>query len=312
MTRQHRRTLLVFGALASYIMLQSIWWAYLLVRKDRELEGLIEAFQLRPQYPGTTEGHAYRTLLMVLSEGGVFLGLLLIALILTYRTIRKDLALAATQRDFLLAVTHELRTPIASAKLQLQTLGRSGPTAEQRKELITQAVDDLDRLGLLTDKVLTALRAADGKIPLRPRSTDVEELVRDRVERIFSGSVRSMGTLDHEVHVDPIALASILDNLIENAIKYGPSTGTVDVELEGDDRRWEVRVMDRGPGVDKDDRERIFSLFQRGGQEETRDSAGTGLGLFIARGLARRMGGDLHYRERPGGGAIFAATFPRA
>lgn len=121
-----------------------------------------------------------------------------------------------------------------------------------------------------------------------------------------------MGTLDHEVHVDPIALASILDNLIENAIKYGPSTGTVDVELEGDDRRWEVRVMDRGPGVDKDDRERIFSLFQRGGQEETRDSAGTGLGLFIARGLARRMGGDLHYRERPGGGAIFAATFPRA
>ncbi|MCB9170400.1 MAG: HAMP domain-containing histidine kinase [Flavobacteriales bacterium] len=312
MTREHRRTILVFGALAVYMVLQSIWWAYLLIRKDRELESLIEAFQLRPQYPGAVEGHARKTLLMVLGEGGVFLVLVLIAIVLTYRTIRRELSLARAQRNFLLAVTHELRTPIASAKLQLQTMDRDGLNIEQRGELLHQAVDDLDRLGALTEKVLTALRSAEGRIPLQETLVDLAGLLGDRVAKASGGphAVHYTGPTHAMIRTDPLAVTSIVDNLVENAIKYGPREGVVELELMILTDRWEIQVCDRGTGVAPEERERIFTLFHRGGPEETRGATGTGLGLYIARQLARRLGGDLYYRDRAGGGSIFAASFP--
>lgn len=310
--KAHRRTLLLFGALSVYILLQSLWWAYLLVRKDRELEGLIAAFELRPD--GVADARATRTLWMVLGEGSVFLLLLLAALVLTYRAIRRDLELARAQRNFLLAVTHELRTPIASAKLHLQTLGRAGLSADQRGPLVQQALHDMERLAQLTDKVLSATRSEDTAMPLDIQEMDVmpmvHELIRGSRERGGGRTVTVNGPEHMVIPVDPVAFRSIIENLLENAAKYAPYDTAIEVEVSSQNGHCEVRVLDEGPGVPVAERERIFQLFHRGGDEEVRETEGTGLGLYIARRLARRMGGDVCHRTRAGKGSIFAASFP--
>src|SRR5262245_48646107 len=110
--RRQRRTLWMFVALAIYIVLQSAWWAWLLVNKDRELEQLITAFELRPEEAGVAEVHVSRTFWMVAGEGVVVVALLLVALWIIYRIVREELRTARRQHDLMIAVSHELRTPV--------------------------------------------------------------------------------------------------------------------------------------------------------------------------------------------------------
>ncbi|MBV6403867.1 MAG: HAMP domain-containing histidine kinase [Flavobacteriales bacterium] len=310
----HRRTLLLFGVLAVYIVLQSLWWAYLLVRKDQEMQALIEAFQLATDGGA---GRADRTFRMVVGEGSVFLALLIAALVLTYRAIRRDLQLARAQRNFLLAVTHELRTPIAGAKLNMQTLQRHDLEAGLRDQLAARAVADLDRLAALTDKVLLAARAEETDLPLEMGMMDLVAGVRHAVDQarstILAGhQVTLEAPPSLTVKAEALALRSVVDNLLENAGKYTPPGSRVLVAVRRKGEGAVLEVADEGPGVPESEKERIFQRLHRGGDEAVRATQGTGLGLYIARRLMRRMGGTLTVRNAPQGGAIFAASFPTA
>lgn len=310
-----RHTLILFAALAVYIVLQSLWWAYLLVRKEQEMQAMIAAFDLQPDFPGTTTDRVSRTFWMVMGEGLVFLSLLLAALILTYRAVRRDLELARAQRNFLLAITHELRTPLAGAKLQFQTLLRQDLSTAQRNTLIDLGVKDLDRLSALTDRVLMAARMEERALPLDMRSVDIVPILREAVDHAGRGSC-----VDHRIDLDtptaltlriePLALRSILENLLENAGKYAPKNTAVRVEVSVHGAYAHLSVSDQGKGIAEADRPHLFRMFHRGGQEETRNTKGTGLGLYIAQQLARRMGGELSYRPNASRGSIFTAAFP--
>lgn len=312
--RSHRRTLLLFGALAVYIVLQFMWWGVLLLRKDREIALLGAELQVLGGGAATPVDPS-RRVLMVLGEGGVFLLLLLGVLFFTFRAIRRDLALARAQRNFLLAVTHELRTPIAAIKLQLQTLARPELNSDQRDVLRHQALGESDRLALLTDKVLLATRADEGLLALDQKELDVMELMRALVDRAGKQAARDhrlvlSGPDQLVAYTDAQALRSIADNLIENAAKYAPAGTTITVELMKGREGWRLTVSDEGPGVPATERDRIFERFYRGGSEETRSVSGTGLGLYIVQRLVQRMGGAVHVRKRAPHGAIFAASFP--
>ncbi|HMC96675.1 MAG TPA: HAMP domain-containing sensor histidine kinase, partial [Flavobacteriales bacterium] len=313
--RSHRRTLLLFGALAVYIVLQFIWWGVLLLRKDRELALLnMEVTALSGGGAGAPARPGHEVL-MVVGEGSVFLLLLLGVMFFTLRAIRRDLALARAQHNFLLAVTHELRTPIAAIKLQLQTLARPELDASQRDALREQALTESDRLALLTDKVLLATRAEDGVLALERKELDVMELLRTVVHRARAQLAQSHSLVlngpGHLVaHSDAQALHSIVDNLIENAAKYTPSGTTITVDVLKGKEGWRLTVADEGPGVPQAEQDRIFERFYRGGSEETRSTTGTGLGLYIVHRLVHRLGGAVHVRSRSPHGAIFAASFP--
>lgn len=311
----HRRTALLFGSLTVYIILQFAWWAVLLLRKDRALSALTLELRALGSESGTPVD-PHRSLLMVLGEGSVFLILLLVVLYLTYRAIRRDLDLARTQRNFLLAVTHELRTPIAAIKLQLQTLARPALDGEQREMLRMRAIEEADRLALLTDKVLMATSAEEGALAMDRRELDVMELMRMVVER-----ARTHWAKDHSVSLvgpdalrvvsDQQALQSIVENLLENATKYAPQGSSIELRVEAEREGWRLSVSDEGPGIPAEERERIFEKFFRGGQEETRKAKGTGLGLYIVRRLTQALGGNVQLNERRPHGAIFAASFPK-
>lgn len=314
MSRSARRTYLLFGALTLYVLVQFLWWAILLVRKENEMAAL--ALQVKAL--GGTTDHALdasRAMRMIIGEGAVFIALLLGMLFLTFRGIRRELLLARAQRNFLLAVTHELRTPIAAIKLQLQTLQRTGLSTEQRIGLHQQALSEADRLGLLADKVLLATSAEEGVLAMDRKDVEVMGVLSTVVER-----ARLHIAADHQLVLngperlqvlsDPQALRSIADNLIENAAKYAPANTRITIDVMPGPEGWRMVVTDEGPGIPPDEYERIFERFYRGGNEETRRAKGTGLGLYIVQRLAKRLGGDIHVSQAVPHGAIFAASFP--
>lgn len=311
----HRRTLWLFGVLAAYVLLQFLWWAYLLVEKDNELRALIG--QLDALGVRSTVGHGdrSRTLLMVAGEGFVFVTLLLIGLWTIYRSVRHELVLARLQRNFLLAASHELRTPIAALKLHLQTLERRQLDADQQRALMTMALGDVERLGALSEKILLATRLEEARLPLQREQLDLAQLLTGLVEQ-----ARGTYGRDHRIDLvapsslpvasDADAVRTIVGNLLENACKYAPPGTAVVISARNDQGGTLIEVADEGPGVPAEERERIFDRFHRGGREETRQTKGTGLGLFIVRRLAEALGGSVTLRNGRPHGAIFAVALP--
>lgn len=312
MTKTGRKTLWLFLALSTYIIAQFTWWAVLLLRRNAELTHLRALHGAAQGVEASPVGGR----LMVVSEAAVFLLLLLVLLWFTYRAVWRDLTQAARQRNLMLAITHELRTPIAAAKLQLQTLQRPQLSGEQREALLGTATQELDRLATLTNKVLQAAGAEDG-IPLTREQVDVAELAQGvvAIARETYGAaheIRIAGPPSLIVQSDAQALRSILENLLENAAKYAPAGTVIDVKLEPGHHGWRLLVCDEGPGIPANERERIFERFYRMGQEETREQGGTGLGLYIVKRLTQRCGGAVEVRPRQPRGSIFAAAFPNA
>ncbi|MCC7501297.1 MAG: HAMP domain-containing histidine kinase [Flavobacteriales bacterium] len=313
----HRRTLLLFSVIAAYVLLQFLWWAYLLISKDNELQALIS--QLQALGVSSTIDHAKpgRTFWMVSGEGTVFVTLLLLALWLTYRTVRHELGLARQQRNFLLAASHELRTPIAGLKLHLQTMQRRSLAPDQQASMIAQALGEVDRLGALSEKILLAMRLEELRLPMNRSNLDLAALtieVAERARGTYGRQHRIELSAPTELmtQTDADAFATILGNMLENACKYAPSGTPINVSLQqAPAQQILLEVSDQGPGVPEEDRAHLFERFFRGGNEETRQAKGTGLGLYIVHRLAAELGGKVSFRPGPSGGSIFAVVIPQ-
>ncbi len=310
-----RTSALLFGFLALYILLQSSWWMWLLLSKDQDVLALqrqLMAASLVPTLPVRLPEHS---LAMVLGEGMVFLILIVLGLWITYRTLRHELTLARQQRDFLLATSHELRTPIAAIKLHLQTLQRPDLDEERRELLASSARHDVARLQVLTEKILLASRLEENSVPADRVDVDLAQqttVLLSEARNSYGREHRISATLPGplSIRTDPVLYRSIFENLLENACKYSPKGTEVRVDLSSDAGSIRLRVEDEGPGIPLEDRQRIFEKFIRGGNEETRDTKGTGLGLFIVRRLMETLGGRIEYRPVVPHGSTFTALFP--
>ena len=316
MARTRARTpLLLFLFIGAYIVLQFTWWAWLLLRRNAEVAALQQQLLADGAEPVVSVRVAERTFWMVVGEGSVFLVLLLVALWLTYRTLRHELRLARQQRDFLLATSHELRTPITGLKLHLQTMQRHELDREQRMALAGKAVEDLGRLGGLIEKVLLATRLDETSPALVSTTFDANAELRHICDQVAAGAGARHRLLippaqAHPLHTDPTAFRSVVMNLLDNACKYEQAGTTISVTLDKAPGSTELEVADEGPGVAPEERQRIFEKFYRTGDERIRAAQGTGLGLYIARRLMTGLGGRLEYRDAATHGAIFVATFP--
>jgi signal transduction histidine kinase len=311
-----RAPLILFGVVAVYIVLQFTWWAWLLLAKDGDVESLQQQLLREGVAPVVAVHAPGSTRWMVLGEGGVFMALVLVALWLTYRSVKQEWALARQQRDFLLAASHELRTPLAGLKLHLQTARRPGIGPEQREGLLDTGLAEIDRLHKLAEKILLATRLEQERPAIRPEEQDPGPLVRAVVERAGAtyGAAHHIETslpAGLRTKVDGEAFRSVVENLVENACKYAQPGTTVQVGMVDMGATVELRVEDRGPGVPPAERSAIFRKFHRAGNEETRSTKGTGLGLFIVQRLVEAHGGRIECLPRPGGGAIFTASFPK-
>ncbi|MGP4052353.1 ATP-binding protein [Streptomyces sp. 2A115] len=226
----------------------------------------------------------------------------------------KELAEGNRIRTALLAaVSHDLRTPLAGIKAAVSSL-RSDDVAwseEDQAELLEAIEEGADRLDHLVGNLLDMSRLQTGTVAPLIREIDVDEVVPMALGGVPQDSVElDIPETLPMVAVDPGLLERSVANLVENAVKYSPAGERVLVAASAMADRVEVRVVDRGPGVPDEAKDRIFEPFQRYGDAPR--GAGVGLGLAVARGFAEAMGGTLNAEDTPGGGLTMVLTVPAA
>ncbi|MGO8883242.1 MAG: sensor histidine kinase, partial [Streptosporangiaceae bacterium] len=228
----------------------------------------------------------------------------------------RPIAEADRMRTALLAaVSHDLRTPLASAKAAVTSLRSEDIqwAAEDQDELLATADESLDRLARLVDNLLDMSRLQAGALAVFPGPADLAEVVARSLDDL--GPPGAVVTIDipadlPEVQVDPAILERVIANLTANALRYSPPDSPPVLTASALGEWVELRVIDRGPGIPEQDRDRMFVPFQRLG--DTDNTTGVGLGLALSRGLTEAMGGSLDPEDTPGGGLTMTLSLPAA
>jgi signal transduction histidine kinase len=232
--------------------------------------------------------------------------------------LRRQQQLAQLRVDFVSGVSHELRTPLAQIRLFAELLRNGKLRSDQERERSFGIIDEeAQRLTYLVENVLAFARSEHGrtKVVAEPLAMDVEmEAAIDAfapLARVRRAKIRSTIEPGLVARVDPRALRQIVLNLLDNAVKYGPVGQAVDVKLSGSADRITISVADKGPGVPKSEREKIWDPYVRLSRETESAAGGSGIGLSIVRELVRLHEGQAWVDDAPGGGARFVVEFPR-
>ncbi|HRH64889.1 MAG TPA: HAMP domain-containing sensor histidine kinase [Bacteroidia bacterium] len=316
------RPFFILSILAFYVLFQFCWWAYLLIDLNNEVyEHRIENVQLKAQTPVEAE-EGIRELekkntqrhWMVVGEGSVFLALLVWGSILTARSIRKEMALARQQKNFLLSITHEFKSPLASIKLYLQTILRHDLDKAKEKSFINSAINDTERLNNLVENALLANLIDHKGYSFSMEEVNLSALMRLHIQKLLGvPEPHKIETHIEEglyINGDKNALILLISNLIENAWKYSPKDAPLGVELKKQDRKVVLCIHDQGSGIPDSEKDKIFKKFYRLGNEETRKTKGTGLGLFIVKYIVTGHKGEIFVYNNTPTGTIFCVHFP--
>lgn len=237
----------------------------------------------------------------------------------TVRALRREERALREREQFVAAVTHELKTPLASIRLLAELVQGGDLPPETVRDFSARTVRESDRLAKLVDSVLRYARLEHGLRAEQLRPLDLDELAGDAAQSVRGLAAERGFELRHVpaartvvVRGEHDALLGALSELVENATKYGAAAAGIDVCVRVHSGRARVEVLDRGRGVPEADRARIFEPFQRLGDELTRERAGVGLGLALVRGVAQAHGGEAGCSAREGGGSCFWMELPLA
>lgn len=252
---------------------------------------------------------------MIITEGGVFILLLLLGLLRVRKVFLREMELAAQQRNFLLSITHELKSPLATIKLSLQTLTKRKLEPEQSEKLIGNSLLDLDRLESLVDNILFAAKIEREEPGLSSDEINISEIVRSVADR-FSHNKKEI-VISEEIkndvylNADTLAFTSVVINLIENAIKYSPEQTEIKVTLIEDEENTLLSIADNGIGISDEDKNKVFEKFYRVGNEDTRKTKGTGLGLYIVKRVVEIFNGEISIADNSPKGTVFNLRFAK-
>lgn len=297
-----KRTTFIFSVLVGYIVLQFLWWEILLVRQS---DNIILLKQNIAALSSSDDNIILRDIAdlqkkknarvyMIVGEGTVFLLILLFGVYQVRKSIKKETELANQKSNFILSISHELKTPIAATKLQLQTLLKHDLERDKQKELLHNALNENNRLHKLVDNVLMANQIENNNLSIQKEQLNLSELLENTVKRYFLEHLEKKHvTLTIEPNIiyegDKELLPSIFINLIENAIKYSFENIKIEVILKKLNGNTVLEIKDQGCGILDQEKETVFQKFFRSGSENTRKTKGTGIGLFIVKSIC-----DLH------------------
>jgi signal transduction histidine kinase len=251
---------------------------------------------------------------------GVLSVLMIGGLVLTYRSVNKQVALARLKSDFVSNVSHELRTPLALIRLYAETLelGRI-TTTEKKHEYYSIIRKESERLTALINNILDFSRIEAGRKEYDFRETDIAELVRNTLDS-YRFQIEQQGFVLEEriepgipkVRVDREAIARALVNLVNNALKYSDSEKFLGVKLYREQSVLKLEVTDRGIGIERHEQARIFEKFYRTCDPLVHNTKGSGLGLSLVRHITHAHGGQVEVESTPGRGSKFTLLLPLA
>ncbi len=274
---------------------------------------------LRPEPMIELKNQRWHSIFRAATEGAFMVVAVLFGFVLLYRKLAEELDLKLRQRNFTSAVTHELKTPIASLRVWTDTLFTRTLPEEQLQRIHGLMDKDLDRLNELVGNLLDVARAESGSLVLHQAPLELQFWLQGVCEamdqRLGPGTLGLGLEFTPEplwAHADPKALSTVMENLLSNAFKYAAEPRQTTVTLDGDGDDALIVVSDRGHGIAPKDLPRVFHRFFRVGDELTRQTSGTGLGLFLVKEIVTRHGGDVRATSQgPGLGSAFTIRLPR-
>lgn len=309
-----------------YMLMALLWWAILLHRKNNDVF-VLKANLLKEQYM-TKAGIAKldvttlpeyeelrsdydRQMYMILGEAAVFGITLIMGIYFINRAFVRELSAAEKQKNFLLSITHELKSPLASINLILSTFIKRDLPSEKVKELSQDGLNESVRLEELFNKILIATRL-DKAYPFNFEETDLSNTVHNVLQSFKKRHLDAVMEVDIQKDiikdVDRESIVSVVKNLLENAYKYSTKEKQISLSLKQDMNKTILTVGDNGIGIAKTERNKIFDQFYRIGDEETRESKGTGLGLYIVNQIVTAHNGKIKVLDNPKGGTKFEIT----
>lgn len=309
--KQYPRALIPFYILVIYVVVQFFWWSYLMADQAKiiyQQNVAMAAGDMAKQ--ALLHKELQGRWFMIAGEGSVFLALMLIGIFQVRKAFRKESELLARQKTFLHSVTHEFKSPIASLRLQIETLLKRNLPADLQQQALNNALEDTDRLDQLLEKVLMAARIDNGELPIYPENLNLSEKVRGiiaKTQRANPGRKIEQSIAENVfVTMDAWALTSIVTNLLENALLYSPQDKAVELSLGQKGPDALLTVKDYGSGIPPEERKKIFQKFYR----LNTTSKGTGLGLYLVDYFVKKHNGSITVKENSPQGSIFEVVLP--
>ncbi len=316
-----QRAFIIYWILLAYIIAALIWWFIALSRQNEQMSIYkIEDirnndFLYQEKYNAILKAKSAKTA-QYIGEGVTFLLLIFTGAIFVFRAVRKELRTSAEQQHFMMAITHELKTPIAISKLNLETLQKHKLAETQQDRLLNNTLEETNRLDALCNNLLVSSQIEAGGYKVTKDELNLSELVIECTNRFTTRypQRKIIKTIDENIFIvgDTFLLQIAINNLLENAIKYSPKEKPVKVSLQTENGNAIIKIIDEGMGVPEEEKPLLFKKFYRSGNEATKRAKGTGLGLYLTNRICKTHGGTIFIENNPLGGSIFIFTLTMA
>jgi signal transduction histidine kinase len=301
--------------LLTYILAALVFWYIVLNRQNTQLYHyemqMIETNGVNhKQAEKKIENERERNVTQYIGEGATFLLLIFAGAILIFRLIRRQLVQSYQQQNFMMAITHELKTPIAVTKLNLETMQIRKLDSIQQKKLIQSTIQEADRLNTLCNNMLLVSQIDAGGYLLTNEKFDFATFANDCAEEFIARFPERKIEVESKDEIiitgDRLLLQLAINNLLDNAIKYSGKDDVVLIKVFQSNRNIILQVIDRGNGITAREKGRIFEKYFRGAQMQTK---GTGLGLYLTKEIVEQHHGDISVRNNIPQGCIFEMRF---
>ena len=251
-----------------------------------------------------------------LGEGGTFILMVFIGAAVVYTSFRRSILLSRQQNNFMLSVTHELKSPIAAVKLNLQTLERHRLDEQKTAMLIDKSVKEASRLNDLCNNMLLASQMEGRQYKAAKEPLSFSDLVyhayQDYETRYPERFVADITESEMTLIADRLMLQMAVNNLLENAVKYAPADKPAQIKLFEKSGNVCLQVIDEGIGIPDDEKQKVFRKFYRVGNENTRRTKGTGLGLYLTKKIVMQHKGKVTIKDNIPVGSCFEVLLPLA
>jgi two-component system, OmpR family, sensor histidine kinase CiaH len=308
----------VYWFLLLYMIAALAWW-FIALENQNDLITQIKWSELKKDDPAyfskfnEIQSANKRKTTQYIGEGVTFLVLILIGAIFVFRATRRQLKSSVQQQNFMMAITHELKTPIAVTQLNLETLQKHKLDELKQQKLISNTLQEANRLNSLCNNILFAAQFDGGKYTTAKQHLNLTDLLETSVDecknrfptRLFEEQLQA----DIVIDGDSFLLQMLINNLLENAIKYSPKDKAIQVVLSKKAKTVKLEIIDAGIGIQDEEKKNVFKKFYRIGDENTRRAQGTGLGLYLCKKIAEAHGASIAVGDNHPSGSNFNIQF---
>jgi signal transduction histidine kinase len=301
--------------LLAYILAALVFWYITLSTQNEKLyEFRLQTIGAndtqRTQKERKAEALKDRKTAQYTGEGVIFLLMILTGAIFIFRLIRKQLNQSQQQQNFMMAITHELKTPIAVTRLNLETMQIRKLDAVQQNKLIRNTIQEANRLNALCNNMLLVSQMDSGGYFVAKEKLNlgilVDDCVEDFINRFPSRIIEVDITDESLITGDPLLLQLAINNLLDNALKYSGKDNVVLIKVFQNDKKIFLQVLDEGKGIAADEKKKIFDKYFRGAHAQAN---GTGLGLYLTKEIVRQHHGCIAIKNNTPQGSIFEIRF---